>query len=124
MDTAIRVPMKFNVLVNLIIEEIGEYTKFDKLPDRMPYGFLVYPDGSIDEISTIGEHDSMAIDRGYKDLDHFFQKGGAHLAYNPDDRTIYILVDRRSTRSRKPLELAKDIARWYNKSFKVEPTHD
>lgn len=116
--------MKFDDLVNLILEGIGEHTKFEKLPDRMPYGFLVYPDGSIDEVSGIGGHDEMVIGRGYRDLDNFFQKGGVHLVYNPEDRTMYILVDRRSTRSRKPLELAKDVARWYNKKFYVAPTHD
>lgn len=116
--------MKFNNLMHVMLEALGEYAKFNELPDRMPYGFVVYPDASMDEVSGMGGHDDVVKARGFNDLDHFFQKGGAHLAYNPDDGTMYILADARSTRSRKPLQLAKDVARWYNKKFKVESTHD
>ena len=102
----------------ILIEQI---TKFSKLPDKMPYGFVVYPDGSIDEVIGMYNHVDAVKERGYKDLDAFLDKGGTHLVYdNEGDQIVYIGVSKRgATKSTKALKTAKDIALWYNKEYEV-----
>jgi hypothetical protein len=116
--------MDFDGWVNLILEELGEYVKFQQLPDKRPYGFVVYADGSVDDVHGMGGHEDMVVSKNFKNLDHFFNKGGVHLAYNPEDGVMHLLVDLRNTRSRKALRIAKDVCKWYNVKYKVESVHE
>ena len=115
--------MNFCNTFNLLLEKLGEYAKFSQLPDKMPYGFVVHPDASMDDIMGMGGHEDMVLSHGYRDLDQFLRHCGVHVAYNAEDKTVYMLADLTSTKCRKALKTAKDIARWYNKRYKVESAY-
>ena len=107
-------------------KKIGAITSFDDLPDRIPYGFCVYQDGSVDAVSsTVSKnHEATFISRGIEDYEEFYNLGGARVVFEKYDDLVLIQADLRSTRSRLAVRVAKDIAKWYQKKHEVEELED
>ena len=119
--------MKFDEIVNMILEGksyIGEIYSFKQLPDSEDYGYAIYPDGSLDIVSNVYEHEAMLKKRGFKSYKSFFKKGGVRMSYDYFDKVYYINAWITQSNSRKALKLAKDIAKFYNIGYEIDPLEE
>jgi hypothetical protein len=119
--------MKFDKLVNVILEGksyIGEIYSFKQLPDSEDYGYAIYPDGSFDIVGDVYEHEVMLKKRGFKSYKSFFSKGGVRMSYDYFDSMYYIDAWTKQSNSRRALNTAKDIAKFYNIDYKIEPLEE
>lgn len=110
---------KDSILLAEAYKKVGAITSFDDLPDRIPYGFCVYQDGSVDAVSKLN-HEATFISRGIEDYEGFYNLGGARVGFEKYNDLVLIQADLRNTRSRLAVRVAKDIAKWYQKKHEIE----
>lgn len=115
-----------SLIEQILLEEkkIGSITSFEQLPERRPYGFCVYYDGSMDVVGGIYDHEAILLKRGFESYEDYIQKGCVRMSYDSSRDVYYLLANLRDTKSRVARVVAKDLARWYNTPFELEEGED
>lgn len=108
--------MKFNDLIYLI--EVTGLSDFKYLPERPPYGFMVFPDGTFVPVTRVGGHASAAATT-QEGIYEILMKGGVRMSsVIGDEYTGEVIPNRTSSSAKKT---AKDLAQYYQYQIVFEP---
>ena len=101
-----------------ILEEGYKVNSFDMLPERPPYGFLVYPDGSFGIADEMGAHDKLVTGRdrfedenGDDGVMRVLRNGGIRICKDFDQ--VYEADYLVKSVKQRALKTAKDLAALY-----------
>ena len=86
------------------------YSSFALLPDKSPYGFVVWPDGTFKPVTRMYDHATVA--GGREELNNLINQGGVRIL-QPISDGFFGEVNRKTLKPQAK-KTATDIAAFYN----------